>query len=187
MVRLTPDTYESDSLYPRVAKAMREILASGLPVSAPAVFERMGMLSNASIEAWRRGEVPYLERVIMGSLSKLNRVVRIIALHAHDLNLPPAPPHAAGPIKFKRRPLQFSKTGEARLEAAYKRVFYPRRVPARRQAVVAFGARANHCAFHPMSSTTVDAHRDELGAGEVRHEQGHDPLPRGGSPPGGRS
>jgi uncharacterized protein YdhG (YjbR/CyaY superfamily) len=28
--------------------------------------------------------------------------------------------------------------------------------------LVAFGAAANHCAFYPMSSTTVGAHQDEL-------------------------
>jgi uncharacterized protein YdhG (YjbR/CyaY superfamily) len=30
--------------------------------------------------------------------------------------------------------------------------------------LVAFGASASHCAFYPMSSTTVAAHRDELKA-----------------------
>ena len=30
------------------------------------------------------------------------------------------------------------------------------------RALVAFGATANHCAFYPMSSTTVAAHKDEL-------------------------
>ena len=28
--------------------------------------------------------------------------------------------------------------------------------------LVAFGASANHCAFYPMSSSTVEAHKDEL-------------------------
>lgn len=28
--------------------------------------------------------------------------------------------------------------------------------------LVAFGARANHCAFYPMSSSTVAAHKEEL-------------------------
>ena len=28
--------------------------------------------------------------------------------------------------------------------------------------LVAFGATANHCAFYPMSSTTVEAYREEL-------------------------
>src|SRR3970282_2582696 len=28
--------------------------------------------------------------------------------------------------------------------------------------LVAFGAAANHCAFYPMSSSTVEGHKDEL-------------------------
>jgi uncharacterized protein YdhG (YjbR/CyaY superfamily) len=39
------------------------------------------------------------------------------------------------------------------------------RLPAFRLAgkmLVAFGARENHCAFYPMSGTTVQAHQDEL-------------------------
>ena len=126
MTRLTPENYEADALYPRVARAMAELLNSGQRVSAPAVLVRMGMLSEKNLQAWRDGKVPYLERVVAGSLGKTNRVVRIIALHAHDLNLPPAPPHAAGPIKHKGRPLRFSKTGERRVEEAFRRVFSPR-------------------------------------------------------------
>ena len=33
--------------------------------------------------------------------------------------------------------------------------------------LVAFGATANHCAFYPMSSSTVDAHTDELKAYDI--------------------
>ncbi len=39
------------------------------------------------------------------------------------------------------------------------------RLPAFRlngKMLVAFGARANHCAFYPMSASTVEAHKDEL-------------------------
>ena len=32
---------------------------------------------------------------------------------------------------------------------------------------MALGARANHCAFYPMSGTTVEAHKDELKAYET--------------------
>lgn len=32
------------------------------------------------------------------------------------------------------------------------------------RVLVAFGAAANHCAFSPMSASTVEAHRDELAA-----------------------
>ena len=47
--------------------------------------------------------------------------------------------------------------------------------------LVAFGATANHCAFYPMSSLTVEAHKDELkdydtGKGTIRF-QAVKPLP----------
>ncbi len=56
-------------------------------------------------------------------------------------------------------------------------------LPAFRQngMLVAFGATANHCAFYLMSSTTVQAHQDELKAfdtskGTIRF-QADKPLP----------
>jgi len=47
--------------------------------------------------------------------------------------------------------------------------------------LVAFGARASHCAFYPMSSSTVAAHKDELkgyetSTGTIRFQPDH-PLP----------
>jgi uncharacterized protein YdhG (YjbR/CyaY superfamily) len=47
--------------------------------------------------------------------------------------------------------------------------------------LVAFGARAGHCAFYPMSASTVAAHKSELGKyatspGTIRF-QPDDPLP----------
>ena|SRR5205809_816662 len=33
--------------------------------------------------------------------------------------------------------------------------------------LVAFGATANHCAFYPMSSSTVEAHKEELKGYEI--------------------
>jgi uncharacterized protein YdhG (YjbR/CyaY superfamily) len=47
--------------------------------------------------------------------------------------------------------------------------------------LVAFGATANHCAFYPMSASTVAAYRDELkdydtSKGTIRFQPDH-PLP----------
>ncbi len=47
--------------------------------------------------------------------------------------------------------------------------------------LVAFGATATHCAFYPMSSSTVAAHQDDLkgydtGKGTIRFQPDH-PLP----------
>jgi len=58
------------------------------------------------------------------------------------------------------------------------------RLPAFRldgKMLVAFGAAANHCAFYPMSSSTVEAHKDDLkdydtSKGTIRFQADH-PLP----------
>jgi uncharacterized protein YdhG (YjbR/CyaY superfamily) len=58
------------------------------------------------------------------------------------------------------------------------------RLPAFRldgRMLVAFGARASHCAFYPMSSSTVEAHADELAGydtspGTIRF-RADEPLP----------
>src|SRR5438093_11166697 len=47
--------------------------------------------------------------------------------------------------------------------------------------LVAFGATANHCAFYPLSASTVAAHKDELkdydtSKGTIRFQPNH-PLP----------
>lgn len=126
MTHPTPATYRTDTLFPRVERAVAELLHSERPVSAPEVFVRMGMLSPDSLAEWRQGRVPYLERAIQGSLGKINRVLRIISLHAHDLQLLPAPPHVAGVVRFKGRALQFSKTGDPGVEECARRVFVAR-------------------------------------------------------------
>ena len=54
------------------------------------------------------------------------------------------------------------KTIRAAVPQAEECISY--QLPAFRQngMLVAFGATAHHCAFYPMSSTTVEAHKDEL-------------------------
>lgn len=126
MKRLSPTDYRADTLFPRVARAFEQLLSDNQLVSAPAVFVKMDMLSDQHLQAWHAGRVPYLERVIAGSLDKTNRVVRIISLYAHDLKLPMAPHHAGDPIKYKGKALRFCKTGDPRLEEAYTHVFGPR-------------------------------------------------------------
>ena len=77
MKRVTVANYKSDKLYPRVVRAVSELLKRNSPVSSPAVFVQMGMLSNEHVQAWRNGKVPYLERVIQAGLGKTNFRVTI--------------------------------------------------------------------------------------------------------------
>jgi len=50
----------------------------------------MGNLNKKDYENWRFGQVPYLEKVMEGSLSKISRQLRIIQLHAKDCGLKPS-------------------------------------------------------------------------------------------------
>ncbi len=99
---------------------MARILARSDVVAPVDVLIEMGNLSKQNLEAWRAGWVPYLERVFEGSLSKANRILRIIGFHVHDLNMVPShAPYRA--TSGRRAPLRFSKSGAKAIEQAYSR------------------------------------------------------------------
>jgi hypothetical protein len=59
--------------------------------------------------------------VFQGSLSKANRILRIIGFHAHDLDMVPS--NHTYRQKGKNIALRFSKSGNSSLEEAYSRHF----------------------------------------------------------------
>lgn len=119
MKKVTLSTYRKDKYYPRVVRAVAKILARSDVVTPVEVLVEMGNLTQKNYEAWSRGQVPYLERVFEGNLSKANRILRIIGFHAHDLNMRPSRTvyHQRG--KGKKRNLRFSKSGNQGVEDAY--------------------------------------------------------------------
>ena len=121
MKHITVNTYRKDKYYPRVVRAVGKILARADVVAPSDIFIEMGNLSKKNYEAWCKGQVPYLERVFEGSLTKANRILRIIGFHNHDLNMVPRQTgyHQWG--NGKNRILRFSKSGDPNLEKAYSR------------------------------------------------------------------
>ena len=119
MKRVTVNNYRKDKYYPRVVRAVTKILSRSDVVAPVEVLMEMGNLTQKNHEGWCRGQVPYLERVFEGSLSKANRILRIIAFHVHDLNMLPRRTvyHQWG--KGKSRVLWFSKSGNEDVENAY--------------------------------------------------------------------
>ena len=75
--------------------------------------------SQGTSRTWRRGRVPYLERVINCNLTRLSRLLRILRFHAHDLNLKPSWTAYMRWGKGPKQRLRFTKTGEQKLEEAY--------------------------------------------------------------------
>lgn len=123
--RITARNFRSDTLYPRVSRAIADLMRQRKPISAAAVFIQMGMLRETDFQAWRAGQVPYLERVIHGSLGKASRVLRILAHDARERGLVPVLAHYRGVGRARVVPLRFSKSGERALEEAYRRHFVP--------------------------------------------------------------
>jgi hypothetical protein len=76
--------YRDDPLYPRIVRAVDAILANGKVVAHCDVLVGMGLLTAEKLGVWRRGEVPYLERVVAGNLTRLSRLLRILRFHVHD-------------------------------------------------------------------------------------------------------
>ena len=119
MKHITVNTYRKDKYYPRVVRAVERILARADVVAPSDILIEMGNLSRKNYEAWRKGQIPYLERVFEGSLSKANRILRIIGFYTHDLNmvLRQTTYHQWG--NGKNRILRFSKSGDPNTEKVY--------------------------------------------------------------------
>jgi hypothetical protein len=116
-------TYRDDPLYPRIVRAVAEILKTGKVVAPVDVLVGMGLLTPDHLEDWRRGRVPYLEAVLTCNLTRLSRLLRIVRCHAHDMHLAPS---ITVYMRWGRGPkqrLRFTKTGNPGVEAAYARHF----------------------------------------------------------------
>jgi hypothetical protein len=121
--KVTVNSYRKDKYYSSVVRAAGIILDQGDVFTPIDILIEMGSLSKNNYEAWRKGHVPYLEQVIEGSLSKANRILRIIGFHAHDLNMV-----SRGSVyqqwgKGGKQVLRFSKSGDLNIEKAYSRQY----------------------------------------------------------------
>jgi len=121
--KITLTNYRQDRHYVRIVKAAEDLLRERGFVAPVELFVRMELLSAESVEDWRRGRIPYLERAIHCNLSKASRILRILRMHAHDLDLKPLLIVYKRWTKGPRTLLQFCKTGDRAVEDAYARHF----------------------------------------------------------------
>ena len=120
---LSVATYREDPLYPKIVRAVDAILRHGKVVAPVDVLVGIGLLMPEQLDDWRRGRVPYLERVIDCKLTRLSRLLRILRFHAHDLKLVPSITVYKRWGKGPKQLLRFTKTGDPKLEDAYARHF----------------------------------------------------------------
>ena len=118
-----------DPLSPLVAAVVAEILKTG-PIVAPLdVLVRLEIIEPERVEAWRRGELPYLERGITTGLSRVARLLRLVREQALSLGLVATRGKYLRRGKGKKQPLRFSKRGDAETEQLYTQHYLRAAVP----------------------------------------------------------
>ncbi len=115
--------FQDDPLFPRIERAVAAILTKGKVVAPVDVLVAISLLAPEKLEDWRRGRMPYLEKVINCNLTRLSRLLRILRFHAHALNLVPSVTVYRRWGKGPKQRLRFTKTGSPSLEEAYARHF----------------------------------------------------------------
>jgi hypothetical protein len=129
MRKVSLATYTKDPHYPRIVRAVNEILADSDVVAPVDVLIRMGLLLPRHLEDWWMGRVPCLERLIRCNLARLSRILRILRFHAHDRGLEPSPTAYRRWGKGPKQQLWFTKDRVPALEEAYARHFIRRARP----------------------------------------------------------
>lgn len=140
----TVDNFRSDPLFPRIERVVAALLAKGKVVTPIDVLVGMSLIEPSNVDHWRRGRVPYLERVINCNLTRLGRLLRILRFHVHDLKLAPSLTVYKRFGKGQKSRLRFTKTGDPKIEEAYSRHFVwpgkgPFHPPASKVTVIAEG------------------------------------------------
>jgi hypothetical protein len=107
------------NLEQRVMAAANTALDRNQFVAPIEVLTGLGWLRSEHAEAWRRGGVPYLERVTVASLAKLSRALRILRHWAELKGLQPRETVYVSWTPDRHR-LRFTKTGDENLERAYR-------------------------------------------------------------------
>lgn len=107
------------------AKIRREIAAVGRAVVARNGYVSpidallaTGWLRPEKVEDWRRGRVPYLERVVVASLPKISTAMRIFRSWVESEGLRPSETVYVSWTRDRHR-LRFSKSGDPNIERAY--------------------------------------------------------------------
>lgn len=126
-MKVTVGGYKKDKYYPAVTQAVRAILQKADVVTPIDVFLEMGNLTKSNVEDWRFGRIPFLERVVLGNLSKVGRILRILAFHVHDLDMIPSQHTYRKWGKGRKINLRFSKSGDAGVEGAWSRHYHRKR------------------------------------------------------------
>jgi len=108
------------SLEERVAEAALAALEDHKYVSSSDVLINIGWLTNSQVQDWRKGRIPYLEKVIQTNLNKISDGMKAFRQWARKQGLKPSETSYLARTKGPQRKLWFSKSGNPSIEEAYR-------------------------------------------------------------------
>ena len=120
-----PDSGQSsarDRLRDRVVRAAEAALSDHSYVSAVDVLCGTGLLSASHLRQWRNGQVPFLEQAIQANLHKISRM-QMFRQWALEKGLKPSETRYVRRTRSGIADLQFSKSGDPKIEANYRTHF----------------------------------------------------------------
>jgi hypothetical protein len=118
---LNPENREA--LKKRVIRAAEAALEDHQYVSAIDVLCGMGLLASTNVQAWRKGRIHFLERVIQGNLRKIALSMTLFHQWAREKGLRPRETAYVRKTRSGRADLQFSKSGNPDIERHYRTHF----------------------------------------------------------------
>lgn len=104
----------------RVVGAAEAALKRQNYVSVIDVFLGIGFLESVHVQDWRRGRIPYLERVIHGNLNKISFAAECFRSWATAKGLKKSETAYVAHGRGQKRDLRFSKSGAPAIEKAYR-------------------------------------------------------------------
>src|SRR5699024_1342896 len=103
----------------QVRKHATELVKEKGYVSPVDLLVRTDRLTSKQIEDWRFKKIPYLERVTVGNLSKLNHILKALKTFAGDQHLQPSKSVYKSWGKGPKKYLQFAKKAHPYMEELY--------------------------------------------------------------------
>src|SRR5699024_10388339 len=103
----------------QVRKHATELVKEKGYVSPVDLLVRTDRLTSKQIEDWRFKKIPYLERVTVGNLSKLNHILKTLKKFDGEENLKTYKTVYKSWVKGPKKYLQFSKKAHRYMEELY--------------------------------------------------------------------
>ncbi len=121
--RTPEDRRPARDLRTRVVQAAEAALADHSYVSALDVLRGMRLLEQSHIDAWRRGQVDFLEQTIQSNLHKISSSMAMFREWARQKGLRPSETRYVRHTRGGTVDLRFSKSGEPEIEKGYRTHF----------------------------------------------------------------